>query len=113
VLVSRRETWGVVVNEAMAAGLPLVLSEAVGASGDLLEAGGNGELVPAGDVHAIRAALRRLAADPDMRRRYGERSRRLIDEWSYELGVEAFDRAVRRAVKGARRRRRTSPAAAP
>src|SRR5688500_1410895 len=69
-LVSRRETWGVVVNEAMACGLPLVLSDRVGAAGDLLDPGHNGELVPAGDIEALTSALERLAADPERRDAY-------------------------------------------
>ena len=47
-LLSERETWGVVVNEAAACGLPLVLSDRVGAAHDLLRDGENGRLVPAG-----------------------------------------------------------------
>ena len=61
----RREPWGVVVNEAAACGLPLVLSDQVGAAPDLLRDGENGALVPAGDVEAAAAAIRALAADPD------------------------------------------------
>jgi len=89
-LVSHRETWGVVVNEAMACGLPLVLSDRVGAAGDLLEPGGNGERVPAGDVDALASALEQLARDPELRRAYGLRSRELVQDWGYEAGIETF-----------------------
>jgi glycosyltransferase involved in cell wall biosynthesis len=92
VLASHRETWGVVVNEAMACGLPLVLSDRVGAAGDLLEAGGNGELVTAGDVEAQSRALHALAVDPERRRTYGHRSRELIVGWGYEASVDSFVR---------------------
>ena len=64
-LLSERETWAVVVNEAAACGLPLVLSDRVGAAHDLLRDGENGALVPAGDVDAAARALRELAADPE------------------------------------------------
>ena len=47
-LLSEREPWAVVVNEAAACGLPLVLSDRVGAAHDLLRDGENGALVPAG-----------------------------------------------------------------
>ena len=70
-LLSLRETWGVVVNEAAASGLPLVLSDGVGAASDLLSDGENGYLVPAGDAAAAAAALAALAADPQLRRRFG------------------------------------------
>jgi glycosyltransferase involved in cell wall biosynthesis len=88
-LLSRHEPWGVVVNEAAASGLPLVLSERVGAAHDLLRDGENGFVVPAEDVEAAAAALRRLA-DPELRRRLGERSRELVRPWNYEASVEAF-----------------------
>jgi glycosyltransferase involved in cell wall biosynthesis len=97
-LVSRRETWGVVVNEAMASGLPLVLSDRVGAAGDLLEPGANGELVPAGDVAAQGAALAKVAADPELRQAYGRRSRELVAGWGYEPSVDAFVKLAQEIV---------------
>jgi glycosyltransferase involved in cell wall biosynthesis/GT2 family glycosyltransferase len=97
-LVSERETWAVVVNEASACGLPLVLSDRVGAAHDLLRDGENGFLVAAGDVAAIARALRRLAADPEERRRLGARSRELAQGWGYEPSVEGFLAAVREAA---------------
>jgi len=89
-LLSRHEPWGVVVNEAAASGLPLVLSDRVGAAHDLLRDGENGFIVPAEDVAAAASALRTLAADPDLRRRMGERSRELVRAWNYDASVEAF-----------------------
>jgi glycosyltransferase involved in cell wall biosynthesis len=97
-LLSRHETWGVVVNEAAASGLPLVLSDRVGAAYDLLQDGENGFLVPADDVGAAADALRTLAADPELRRRMGARSRELVRGWNYDASVEAFVAAVRDAT---------------
>jgi glycosyltransferase involved in cell wall biosynthesis len=97
-LLSRHEPWGVVVNEAAASALPLVLSDAVGAARDLLRDGENGFLVPAGDSEAAAEALRKLAADPDLRRRMGERSRELVRAWGYDPSVENFVAAVREAT---------------
>ena len=102
-LLSERETWAVVVNEAAACGLPLVLSDRVGAAHDLLVDGENGFLVPAGDVGAVVNALRRLAADPDGRARMGDRSRELAQHWGYEPSVAGFLAAVREAASDARR----------
>jgi glycosyltransferase involved in cell wall biosynthesis len=89
-LLSRHETWGVVVNEAAASGLPLVLSDRVGAAYDLLRDGENGFLVPAEDADAAADALRKLAADAELRRAMGERSRELVRPWNYDASVEAF-----------------------
>ena len=97
-LLSEREPWAVVVNEAAACGLPLVLSDRVGAAHDLLRDGENGTLVPAGDVGSAAAALRALAADPELRRAQGERSRELARDWGYGPSVEGFLEAVREAV---------------
>jgi glycosyltransferase involved in cell wall biosynthesis len=97
-LLSERETWAVVVNEAAACGLPLVLSDRIGAAHDLLRDGENGTLVPAGDVDVAARAFRELAADPAARRTQGERSRELARDWGYGPSVEGFLEAVREAV---------------
>jgi len=55
-----RETWGLVVNEALATGLPVVVSDRVGSGPDLLVAGETGEGFPCGDVPALAAALTRV-----------------------------------------------------
>jgi glycosyltransferase involved in cell wall biosynthesis len=94
-LLSRHEPWGVVVNEAAASGLPLVLSDRVGAAFDLLRDGENGFLVPVEDVEASAGALRKLF-DPGLRRRMGERSRELVRGWDYDASVEAFVAATSR-----------------
>jgi glycosyltransferase involved in cell wall biosynthesis len=97
-LLSRHETWGVVVNEAAASALPLVLSDRVGAAHDLLRDGENGFLVPADDVDRAAKAFRQLAAVADLRRRMGERSRELVRSWGYEASVDEFVAAVRDAT---------------
>jgi glycosyltransferase involved in cell wall biosynthesis len=97
-LLSAHEPWGVAVNEAAASGLPLVLSDRVGAAADLLRDGENGVLVPYGDTDAAAAAFRRLAADPELRRAYGARSRELVSSWGYEPSVEALVEACRKAI---------------
>jgi glycosyltransferase involved in cell wall biosynthesis len=97
-LLSRRETWGIVVNEAMAAGLPLVLSSAVGASGDLLETNGNGILVRPDDVPASAAAIAALAADPGMRAVYGARSREIIQDWGFDRSLDEFCKLAEQVV---------------
>jgi glycosyltransferase involved in cell wall biosynthesis len=101
-LLSEREPWAVVVNEAAACGLPLLLSDRVGAAHDLLRDGENGVLVPAGDVDAASVALRSLAADADLRLAQGRRSRELARDWGYGPSVEGFLAAVREAVADSR-----------
>ena len=97
VLFSRREPWGIVVNEAAASGLPLVLTDAVGAAADLLIPGENGELVRSGDIEMQASAIARLANDAELRARYGTRSRQLVAPWNYDSSVESFVAAIRDA----------------
>lgn len=70
-----QETWGLVVNEAMACGLPAVVSDAVGCGPDLIEPGRTGAVFPFGDVSALAAAIRStLALEPSsVRKRLGEK----------------------------------------
>ena len=97
-LLSRHEPWGVVVNEAASCGLPLVLSDRVGAAFDLLEDGRNGFLVPADDVSAAAGALRALAADPARRASMGVASREIVAGWGYEPSIERLMEVVHRVA---------------
>jgi glycosyltransferase involved in cell wall biosynthesis len=67
VLPSGRETWGLVVNEAMACGVPAIVSDRVGCAPDLVVEGRTGWTYPCGDVVALADRMRRLADDADRR----------------------------------------------
>ena len=96
-LLSTHEPWGVVVNEAAACGLPLVLSDRVGAAYDLLRDSENGFLVPAGDVGAAARALAALD-DPGLRATMGARSRELVQAFGYGPSVDNLLAGVREAT---------------
>lgn len=68
VLPSRIEPWGLVVNEAMACGLPCIVSDVVGAGPDLVSGPDTGLVFPAGDVDSLCASLARAC-------NHGERAR--------------------------------------
>lgn len=68
-----------IVFEYLAAGRPLIASR-VGVVPEVLVDGDHALLVPAGDAVALAAALDRLAGDPTLRARLGERGRRLVEE---------------------------------
>jgi glycosyltransferase involved in cell wall biosynthesis len=97
-LLSRRETWGIVVNEAASAGLPLVLTDRVGASADLLRDDVNGLVVRSGDRDGQAAALTRLAADPQLREEFGRRSRELVAPFTYQRSVDELVALLREVV---------------
>ncbi|MGD0119653.1 MAG: glycosyltransferase family 4 protein [Candidatus Binatus sp.] len=65
VLPSEREPWGLVVNEAMNAGKPVIVSDRVGAGPDLVDDGLNGFIYPTRDVAALADRLRRLLENPE------------------------------------------------
>ena len=98
VLPAESEPWGLIVNEVMCAGVPVVVAEEVGCVPDLVHDGRTGLLMPAGDVPALAAALRRLLAGDAERLEMGRRARDLMAGWSYErcrLGIVAAAHSVR------------------
>jgi glycosyltransferase involved in cell wall biosynthesis len=96
VLPSRSEPWGMVLNEAAAAALPIVATENVGAAHDLVEDGVSGFRVPSGDSAALADALRRLAEDEAFRRNAGARSRELASRFTPEAWAEGVAGLARR-----------------
>ena len=113
VLPSGFEPWGLVVNEAMCFGLPVIVSDKVGAGGDLVQEGINGFITPAGDIGALAQKLDALIADAELRRRMGEASRRIIAGWSHEAAAQGLVRCLDAVTQGGARRRQlvTSPSA--
>jgi glycosyltransferase involved in cell wall biosynthesis len=95
VLPSQDEPWGLAVNEAMCAGLPVVVSREVGCVPDLVQNGVNGFTPEAGDVEGLAGALGRLIADKDFRRRQGEASLLRIRQWGHRECLDGIRAAVR------------------
>jgi glycosyltransferase involved in cell wall biosynthesis len=84
------ETWGIVVNEALNFGLPVVVSDKVGSAADLVRSGWNGLVVPAGEPEPLADALDKLVADDDLRRTFGQRGRELVSEYSVEACADGI-----------------------
>jgi glycosyltransferase involved in cell wall biosynthesis len=98
VVPSRSETWGMVLNEGAAAGLPLVATEAAGGGYDLIEQGVNGYRVPVEDPAALAEALRSVANDPAWRISAGRRSRELAEGYTGEAWAGAVHDLSRRLL---------------
>lgn len=79
---STTEQWGLVVNEAMAAGLPVVVSRRCGCAAELVIEGVNGFTVDPFDVAALADAMARVAADSCHRAAMGRFSREIVGRWS-------------------------------
>lgn len=94
-----RETWGLVVNEAMAAGVPVVATDAVGAAaGGLVRDGHNGLVVPERDPDALAAAIRRLVSDARSARSLGAQARSDVTAFDYPRMAQAFVDATEHAI---------------
>jgi len=90
-----REPWGLVVNEAMNQRTSIIASDAVGAAaGGLVRHEHNGLVVPASNVEALTAALRRLAGDSDLSRRLGAAGSVDVRAYSHEAWARGFSGAL-------------------
>lgn len=72
------DPWGLVVNEAMACGLPIITTSVAGCASDLVENGSNGFVVEAGAVNQLASAMALLARNHEMRSRFAAHSREKI-----------------------------------
>jgi glycosyltransferase involved in cell wall biosynthesis len=88
VLPSVGETWGLVVNEAMACGRPCIVSDRVGCGPDLIDVGRTGAIFPLGDVDALAALMTGLAQDPCHLAFMSTEARRRIQKHSIQAAVE-------------------------
>lgn len=92
VLPSRHDGWGVVVNQAIGAGLPVIASDAVGAAVELVEPDVNGLCCVAGDADSLQQAMERLVRHPELVIEWGEASRRKAAALAPEVGAEQWMR---------------------
>ncbi len=98
VLPTYTDTWGLVVNEAMACGLPVILSQAAGCATDLVTENWNGRMVPPRDVSSLTGVMRNLASQPTLCAAMGANSRKRISDYSPEawsLGISRMVESVR------------------
>jgi 1,2-diacylglycerol 3-alpha-glucosyltransferase len=84
ILPTHSDPWALVVNEAMACGLPIVVTNVAGCSANLVENGWNGYVVPPGNPDKLSAALDSLMRSPELRRQMSVRSAERIRDYSPE-----------------------------
>ncbi len=90
VFPSVKEGFGLVVLEALAAGLPVVASD-IPVFAEYLQDGRNALLAPPNDPAAVAAALGRLSADPGLRRRLAEGGRPLVDRFTWAASAHSHE----------------------
>lgn len=97
--VSLAEQWGLVINEAAAAGLPLIVSSPCGATAELVEEGANGFVVEPTDMASMTGAMAGLMlATADARAAMGERSREIVADWGPDRFADGLFRAAEAAL---------------
>lgn len=98
VLPSSSEPWGLSVNEAMCFGLPVITSDQVGSSFDLIQPRVNGHVYPCGEVAALSLYIQQTLECEERRREMAAASRHLIERWNIERTVEGIVQAVSSTV---------------
>ena len=96
---STTEQWGLVVNEAMACGLPVIVSKRVGCSRDLVVDGVNGFTFDPYDVDQLAALLARVSSPDFPLQEYGEAASRHIAGWGLDRFAEGMKTAAAKAIE--------------
>jgi glycosyltransferase involved in cell wall biosynthesis len=94
VFPTHTDAWGLVVNEAMACGLPVICSRAAGCVEDLMRDQWNGRLVCPGDTESLASAMHELGCDASFRSAMGTRSQEQIAGYSPEACAAVIAAAV-------------------
>jgi glycosyltransferase involved in cell wall biosynthesis len=93
VLPSRHEPWGLIVNEAMAAGCAVIVSDDCGCAADLITES-TGEIFPVGDITALSSALKHMLADPDATAARGRAAQQRMETWSFGQDIQGLKAAL-------------------
>ena len=95
IVPSDSDPWGLVVNEAMASGLPVIVSTGCGAAKTLVQEGDNGWAFKPGNVDELtQLMLRASLLSTDALKEMGKKSRSIIDDWSLDRFADGLLKAV-------------------
>lgn len=92
------EPWGIVVNEAISLGKPVVATTAVGCVPDLVRQGVNGYVVPEKDTEALHKAVKLILSDESLRIAMGKASKEISAETNYCSVFKALDESIKSVV---------------
>jgi len=89
------EGWGLVINEAMSMGKPIITTDAVGAAKDLVKNGINGYVVKNANADDLYKALYKILAEDSLREEMGKNSRKIFEDFNnFERMYEGFKNAI-------------------
>ncbi len=94
-----RETWGLVVNEAFASGLPAIVSDKVGCVPDLILPGQTGEVFPCGNTEKLAEIFKTFALKREYLKDLGKKARQIIENYSIANAVDETLMAIQAVIK--------------
>lgn len=94
VLPTREDVWGLVINEAMARGLPIITTDMCLAGREMVNDGVNGYLVPAEDEAKLREAMLKVMHDDELRKQMSEESLKIAKKYTIETMVDAYQKEI-------------------
>lgn len=100
VLPSREEVWGLVINQSMAAGLPVIVSDAAGSSVDLVKNGKNGFVFKSQNLNDLTTKIKDICTNKSMIKLMGNESKLYIKKFSPKKTVGDFLRAINYVLDG-------------
>lgn len=109
-LPSAVETWGLAVNEAMASGLPCIVSDRVGCAPDLVGDAEAGQIVPTDSVEALADAMELYVLDEAALRAHAKNASKVIQGWSLEEAASSVEVSVFTATSAGSYARSDAPA---
>jgi glycosyltransferase involved in cell wall biosynthesis len=95
-----RETWGLVINEAMASGLPCLVSDHVGCGPDLILPGVTGDVFPLGSVEALAQLMVQYASNPSALQTMGDQAKLHEVRYSQKPSIEGVMSALEAVLNG-------------
>lgn len=102
ITLKTHEEWGLVVNEAMSAAKPVVVSSSVGCAFELVKDGVNGYIVPEKNVEALYEAIKKLLTNDVLRTQMGKESERTIaNGFTYTHAIKSFKKLLQDALERA------------
>jgi len=97
ILPTYNDPWGLVINEAMACGLPIVTTRNSGASLDLIK--GNGYVYDAGDINKLAHILFKITHDSELRSIMGRKSLNIIKNYSFQNAKQELELLLKKVNK--------------
>ena len=88
------ETWGLAVNEAMAAGKAIIVSNKVGCARDLVKDGENGFIFESGNMEHLLSCLKQICEDSEMLKDMGASSTKIIYNWSFLYQADSIEKSL-------------------